>query len=189
MQDVSKTQLAEWLAGVNQYGALAGGGVTRLALSDEDVAAQQYIMEQMECLGLRVRRDAVGNIIARREGTEALPAVAMGSHLDTVVQGGHFDGVAGVVAALEVIAMLQDEQLRHPLEVIVFMSEESAPFGYATIGSKLVCGKATPKDFAKPIKAGAATYVEALRSRGFDPERYREAVLRPEDFKADEKKR
>ena len=184
MQDVSKTQLAEWLAGVNQYGALAGGGVTRLALSDEDIAAQQYIMEQMEHLGLQVRRDAVGNIIARREGTEALPAVAMGSHLDTVVQGGHFDGVAGVVAALEVVAMLQDEALRHPLEVIVFMSEESAPFGYATIGSKLACGKAMPKDFAKPVKAGASTYVEALQKRGFDPERYREALLQPENFKA-----
>lgn len=184
MQDVNKTQLAEWLAGVNQFGALAGGGVTRLALSDEDMAAQQYVIEQMERLGLQVRRDAVGNIIARREGTESLPVVAMGSHLDTVVQGGHFDGVAGVVSALEVVAMLQDEQLRHPLEVIVFMSEESAPFGYATIGSKLACGKATPKDFAKPIKAGAATYVDALQARGFDPERYREAILRSEDFKA-----
>lgn len=185
MREVNKGELETWLAGVNQYNAEPGKGVTRLALSDEDMAAQAYVIGQMEMLGLQVRRDAVGNIVARRSGADdTLPAVAMGSHLDTVLHGGCFDGVAGVVSGLEVMAMLQDEVLRHPIELIVFMAEESARFGYATMGSKLICGKATPNDFAKSVKKGEPSYLDVLKQRGFDPDRYREALLRAADFKA-----
>ena len=185
MREVNKGELGTWLAGVNQYGATSDGGATRLALSDEDMAAQAYIIGEMEAVGLHVRRDVIGNIIARREGTDnTLPAIAMGSHLDTVSHGGCFDGVAGVVAGLEAMAMLQHEVLRHPIELIVFMAEESARFGYATMGSKLICGKATPNDFAKAVKPGMPSFLDALRERNFDPERYQEALLRSEDFKA-----
>lgn len=184
MKNVNKDQLHTWLTEINRHGATEKGGITRLALSDEDMAAQAYVIGELEALGLSVRRDALGNIIARREGTQALPAVATGSHLDTVIEGGRYDGVAGVVAAMEAVAMLRDETLRHPLEVIIFMAEESAHFGYATMGSKLICGKATPSDFAKSVKAGKPTFIDLLKQRGFEPDNYRTALRHADELKA-----
>ena len=91
-----------------------------------------------------MRIDAIGNIFARREGAEPrLPAVAFGSHLDTVINGGEFDGILGVLGGLELIRSLNDEgvQTRRPLELIIFECEESSRFNIATLGSKVMCGK------------------------------------------------
>lgn len=82
----------------------------------------------------------------RRDGKQPqLPAlVASGSHLDTVIYGGAYDGMCGVVGALEALYMLQDEELKRSIEVIIFRAEESSRFGFATMGSKLLTGSAVP---------------------------------------------
>lgn len=127
---------------INHYGKL-DSGVTRLAFSKEDREAREYFIEECKNEGLKVRLDSFGNIIARREGMYPnLPVVAFGSHLDTVVEAGYYDGVVGVVAGLEVIRRLNAKtyKTQHPLELIVFACEESSRFNIATLGSKAMTG-------------------------------------------------
>lgn len=127
---------------INDYSF--GDGMSRLAYTSQDKTARELFIKRCQEAGLSVRVDAIGNIFARREGSEPnLPAIAFGSHLDTVINGGQFDGILGVLGGLEVIRSLNDENIKtkHPLELIVFECEESSRFNIATLGSKVMCGK------------------------------------------------
>lgn len=114
-----------------EIGKLPGGGVRRLAFSLEDVQARLFIREWMLLAGMEVRVDAAGNLIGTYAGTEVLPSLATGSHIDTVPAGGRYDGTLGVLAGIEVVRTLQerDLRLRHPLEVMVFADEEGGMIG------------------------------------------------------------
>lgn len=158
-------------------------GITRLAYSPEDVAAQTWLIEQINDLQLDIRTDAVGNVFLRRNGLDnTLAPVTMGSHLDTVIQAGAYDGIVGVVGAIETLYMLADEKLVRPIEAIIFRAEESSRFGFATIGSKLMTGKGSPKSFATAGKKDDITFEEALAANGFNPDNYRDAIKTSEDF-------
>lgn len=175
MQAVNKERVAGLLQGLAQFGKTEHG-ITRLAYTPEDKAAQEWLLGQVEDLRLQVSADAVGNVFLRRAGkNSALAPVAMGSHIDTVVQGGAYDGTVGVVGALEVLYMLQDEELERPVEVIIFRAEESSRFGFATIGSKLMTGEGDPDKFSSAAKDGAVTFKEALTEWGCDPAAYEQA--------------
>ena len=129
-------------------------------------------------MGLSLREDAVGNVFLRREGSDSsLPAVACGSHLDTVIHGGAYDGMCGVVGALEALYMLREAKLKRSIEVIIFRAEESSRFGFATMGSKLLIGAATPEKLNKGGKKDDISFIEALRQWGCDPEKYPDAVI------------
>ena len=124
---------------IAQFGVLDNGGVTRLALTKADHEARNYLIKAMRTAGLDTYIDNFGNIRGRRASTDNhLPAVMLGSHLDTVPQGGHYDGIVGVLAALEVVRQLNDQQIKtkYPIEIINFCCEESSRFGVATLGSK-----------------------------------------------------
>jgi len=118
-------------------------GVNRLAYTDTEREATAFIKDLCEKEGLKVRQDAVGNLIARREGQfPELPVVAFGSHIDSVYEAGKYDGPVGVIAGLEVMRNLNEKNVvtKHPLELIVFACEESARFGFSTLGSKAMTG-------------------------------------------------
>ncbi|MDT8900877.1 Zn-dependent hydrolase [Anaeroselena agilis] len=146
-----------------------GPGITRLAFSDEDRRAGEYIQELMRQAGLTVRRDTFGNIIGRLDGAlPGAPAVATGSHLDTVPEGGRFDGVLGVVGGLAAIRRLAKQgPLTHPLELIVFMAEESSRFGFATMGSKAMTGLVNPA-WAKAKDHAGISFADALGRQGLN---------------------
>lgn len=176
MKKLNRERVNNLLAGIAQFGKTEKG-ITRLAYSEEDFAAQKWLLDQVKDLDLKVTEDAIGNLILRREGRHADWApVAMGSHLDTVTQGGAYDGVLGVVGALEVMYMLQDEQLDRPLELIIFRAEESTRFGFATIGSKIMAGVGDPKKFSTATKKGDLSFEDCLRESGYNPDRYSEAI-------------
>ena len=92
---------------LGRIGATEEGGVSRLAFSQEDRQATELVIEWMQAAGLQVRRDAAGNVFGRRPGEEAGPLVMTGSHLDSVASGGRFDGVLGVILALECLQVLR----------------------------------------------------------------------------------
>jgi beta-ureidopropionase / N-carbamoyl-L-amino-acid hydrolase len=122
-----------------EVGQLPNGGVCRIAFSAEDGLARQRIQNWMEAAGMTVRIDAAGNIIGRYAGKrEGAAALATGSHIDTVPVGGRYDGCLGVLAGLEVVRVLHENNLRlnHPIEVIVFTDEERS-----VIGSKAMAGE------------------------------------------------
>jgi N-carbamoyl-L-amino-acid hydrolase len=118
-------------------------GYTRLAFSKEDKEAREFIIKLMKDTGLEVRIDPAGNIIGKAHGDRTgLPVIMTGSHIDTVKEGGRFDGIAGVIAAIEVIKHLKSSKSRskHPIEMVVFTSEEPNEFGISTVGSRAMTG-------------------------------------------------
>ena len=184
MLAVNKERVNNLLQGLSEFGKTKQG-ITRLAYSDEDRAAQEWLLAQIADLNLQVREDAVGNVFLRRVGEEdVLPAVATGSHLDTVIHGGMYDGMCGVVGAIEALYMLRDVKLKRSVEVIIFRAEESSRFGFATIGSKLMTGNGSPAGFSKAAKKGELSFTEALANWGCDPERYAEAIVKPGTYKS-----
>lgn len=127
-----------------QCGAKEDGTFTRMAYSDEDVKGRETFKGYFKELGIETRKDKAGNLIARMEGEDpALPAICIGSHLDTVPDGGKYDGVLGCVAGLSVCETLKanGKSLKHPVEVIVFTDEEGFRFGSGLLGSGAICGE------------------------------------------------
>lgn len=148
-------------------------GITRLAFSDEDWAGRSYLIKRMEGMGLVVREDAFGNVIGRLPGLDdSLPPIMSGSHGDSVPEGGNFDGIVGVLSALEVARLLQDEHgksmIQHPYEVIIFMGEEGSRFGAAMIGSEALVGKLTQADLDRLTDHEGVTLRQALQYRNLD---------------------
>jgi N-carbamoyl-L-amino-acid hydrolase len=127
-----------------EIGATPRGGCNRQALTDADREGRKLLTRWAEAAGCRVRVDAVGNLFARRAGTQdALPVVMTGSHLDTQPTGGKFDGVYGVLAGLEVIESLNDHGMAtlHPIELSVWCNEEGSRFPMAMMGSAVWSGR------------------------------------------------
>jgi len=125
-------------------GATPSGGCNRQALGDADMAGRGLLKKWAEAAGCKVRVDAIGNLFARRAGSdESLAVVMTGSHLDTQPTGGKFDGVYGVLAGLEVIESLNDHALktRHPIELCVWCNEEGSRFSMAMMGSAVWSGR------------------------------------------------
>lgn len=120
-----------------------GKGTTRLPLSKEEHAAREYLIEYMKEIGLEIQVDAIGNIYGCLPGQQRnLAPVWTGSHIDTVKEGGKFDGIAGVVCGMEALRLVNEKQLEHKrdLVVVIYISEESARFGMGCIGSRTIAG-------------------------------------------------
>ena len=161
-------------------------GFNRLVFSEADWAACEYFAGLMCDAGLAVRTDAWGNLIGRLEGAEPdAPAVATGSHLDTVPEGGNYDGGVGSVAGLGAMLRLKARgPFRHPLELIVFRGEESSRFGIHTMGSKVMSGIAGPEAWQHVKDQDGTPLAQVLAARGLDLARLPEAVRRPGELKA-----
>lgn len=161
-------------------------GITRLSLTKSDLQARAALVDLMEEVGLEVRIDTVGNIIGRWEGTDrTAPVVLTGSHIDTVQQGGIFDGALGVLGAIEAIRTLMEAgvQLKHSIEVVSFLDEEGTRFGTGYIGSKAMAGELMENVFDLTDDDGI-TYREAFLQANLDPKLYREATRNKGEIKA-----
>lgn len=163
-------QLLEDLAALNQFGAEPGPGLNRVAFSPADQQGRVWVAQQMQKVGMTVRTDAAGNTIGTYPGTEpTLKPIALGSHTDTVPQGGRFDGVLGVLAALACVRALHQagQRLRHPVEVINFVAEE-ATMGGATLGSRVMAGLFDPA-MVNQLAWDGVPLAEHLRGAKIDP--------------------
>jgi N-carbamoyl-L-amino-acid hydrolase len=130
---------------------------TRTAFSERHGQGREFLAERMRELGLVTSIDAAGNLLGRREGTEpSAGTIMIGSHSDTVVGGGRFDGIAGVIAGLEIAAALNDSgvRLRHALEIVDFLAEEPNEFGLSCIGSRGMVGALDADMLARKNRAG-----------------------------------
>lgn len=159
-----------------QIGATTAGGVSRPAYSDDDLAARAVVRDMMRAAGLDVRVDAAGNSFGARPGSGGdLPPLVIGSHTDTVPDGGRYDGALGVLAAIEVARLLHEHNLmlRHPLEVVDFQNEEGG-----LIGSKIVADRFSAEALSLVATSGY-TIAEGIRRLGGDPERLGEARRQP----------
>ncbi len=157
-----------------RIGATPAGGVHRLALSEEDRRARDLFRAWAEALGLAVSIDGVGNMFARREGTEAgseegRPPLVLGSHLDSQPTGGRFDGPLGVLAALEVVETLEEHGIATaaPLEVANWTNEEGARFAPAMMGSGVFSGRFGLEGALAATDSDGVTVAEAIDRIGY----------------------
>ncbi|MFL2934411.1 MAG: allantoate amidohydrolase [Thalassobaculaceae bacterium] len=161
-------------------------GITRQFLSPEHREANTLVGSWMEMVGMRVLKDPIGNIIGRYEGLEAdLPAVMIGSHLDTVVNAGKFDGILGVVLAIHCISALYKEKKRYrfPIEVIGFADEEGTRFQSTYLGSKAVAGTFDFTTLSRTDTNGISMQ-DALLSFGLNPDQIQNAARKAKDISA-----
>ena len=166
---------------LGEIGRQEGGGVTRLSFTDEERAAKDLVASYMQEAGLSVREDAAGNLFGRREGRNPeAPAVLVGSHVDSVYNGGDFDGPLGVLAGVEVLQAMGERgvETEHPVEVVAFTDEEGARFSFGMIGSRALAGELSTEELDNG-DANGVSVAEAMRDRGLDPSRVGEAA-RPE---------
>ncbi|WP_066248308.1 Zn-dependent hydrolase [Neobacillus drentensis] len=157
---------------LSKFTATPGKGTTRLTYSKEDRLARDYIKEKMKEYGLQVREDGFGNIFGKLEGTlEDAPSVLIGSHFDSVPNGGSYDGPAGVIAGLEVAALFAENQLtpKYPLEVIALIEEEGARFSGGLMGSRGITGLLSEEDFKNLRDKDGISPEEAMVKIGLDP--------------------
>ena len=148
------------------------GGLTRVYLSPENRAANDLVLGWMREAGLAARVDAIGNLVGRYEGSLAgLPCLMLGSHLDTVRDAGRYDGMLGVIAAIECVAALSARGQRLPfaIEVLGFGDEEGVRFGTTMLGSRAIAG-AVEAAVLESRDANGITIRQALRAFGLDPD-------------------
>ena len=156
MIDINIERLRNNLDAVGGIGRTPAGGITRLAGSKEYYEAAEILAARMRAAQLDVRMDSIGNVFGRREGLNpSLPAIMAGSHLDTVIDGGLYDGALGVCAALECAETLNDHGIEtvHPLEVVSFDYEEGSELG-GTFGSRAMTGAEDVRSPAVRSKLG-----------------------------------
>ncbi len=161
-------RLMSRLEELSKIGKTEDGGVTRFSFTEEEKEANALVARFMEEAGLTVEYDAVGNLIGSREGEEGLPVILLGSHIDTVPNGGKFDGPVGVLSAIEVMHALNEEgvSLRHPVKVISFKDEEGSRFGFGMIGSRAVAGTLAMEDLERTDDRGVSI-LQAMEEAGF----------------------
>jgi len=170
---------------INSFTATPGRGITRFSFSEPYMQARAYVSEELKKVGAAVSTTAGGNLCGRLEGSiRGYPPVMTGSHLDSVLQGGRYDGAAGVVAGLEVARVMAEEKTphRHPIDVVVFAEEEGSRFGSVMIGSRAWIGRLTSDDLHRVKDSDGISYAAAMENAGLHPGD--ESLLKPGMVKA-----
>lgn len=172
MYKCNSRRLQELIEQFSQFGATENGGVTRLSLSNEDVLARNYFCECCEELGMEIKIDDMGNIYGILPGKKDVPPIVLGSHLDSVEKGGKFDGVLGVLTAIEAIRTIKenDIELDIPLMIVNFTNEEGARFDPAMMSSGVITSKFEKEKMLQSTDKNGIGFEEALRASGYEGE-------------------
>ncbi|MHA6259375.1 allantoate amidohydrolase [Sporosarcina sp. CAU 1771] len=170
MYKCNSSRLQDSIEQFSQFGATANGGVTRLSLSKEDVLARDYFCELCKELGMDIQVDDMANIYALLPGKRDCPPIAIGSHLDSVEKGGRFDGVLGILTAIEAIRTLKENniEIEIPIMLVNFTNEEGARFDPAMMSSGVLTSKFTKEKMLQSVDKNGITFQEALRTSGYE---------------------
>ena len=181
---IDETRLAALIDGINAFGRNAEtGGFDRIAFSAADMAARAFFADEMRRDGLAVHTDGAGNLIGRYGPADG-PCVMAGSHLDTVPDGGAFDGVIGCAAALEAVRTMRDRGIVPATAVeVVATADEEGRFG-GMLGSQAMTGAASAEFVAGAVDADGVRLVDAMRAAGLDPARVQDAARVPDSVRA-----
>ncbi|MFU0789149.1 M20 family metallo-hydrolase [Virgibacillus proomii] len=176
---ISGQRIAKRLNALANIGKTAENGSNRSGYSEAEAHAQKLVASWMKQAGLNVREDGAGNIIGRLAGKEdTLPVIMSGSHVDSVPNGGHFDGTLGVIAALEVVEAwnTQGYQPIKPYEVVIFADEEGSRFNGGLNGSEAMVGNHVIERKKQLQDKDGLKFAEVLQMRGLSVESYQNAA-------------
>jgi len=177
---VNGQRIMDHIKALGEFGKNPQGGVSRVAYSDADKQGREYALGLMRDASLDVTVDAAGNLIGRRAGKDNLKPLLIGSHIDTVPEGGNYDGVVGSLGAIEVAQTLAENNitLQHPLEVVIFQNEEGG-----LIGSRAMNGELTEKELDLVSRSGK-TIREGIKFIGGDTSKLSEVKRNKGDIAA-----
>jgi beta-ureidopropionase / N-carbamoyl-L-amino-acid hydrolase len=175
---INSQRLQGTLGKLSEFGRNPEGGVTRLGFSETDLAAREYVTGLMKHAGLEVEIDPTGNIFGLRAGSEKLPILLFGSHIDSVLHGGNFDGDVGSMGAIGVMRVLNDANVktRHPLEAVIWVNEEGNHFRIGTLGSGVAAGSLGPEILERKDDGGL-TLADWLRRYRQNPAHFTDARI------------
>jgi beta-ureidopropionase / N-carbamoyl-L-amino-acid hydrolase len=180
---IESSTIQSQIEALSVFGRPEGGtfehGVSRIGYSDADIAGRKYVMGLMRSAGASVRIDAAGNIFASRAGSDpSLPPVLFGSHVDSVPNGGNFDGDLGSLSAVQILRMFNDLRIttRRGLTAVVWACEEASFAGAMLNGSRAAAGKPRPGEMTQVSRG--MTKAEAIRRIGGDPEKLETARIK-----------
>lgn len=170
MLKTNRERLQNTIELFSQFGATESNGVTRLSLSPEDILARNKFKEICEQLGMIVTVDDMGTMYATLPSNSANLPIVIGSHLDSVIKGGRFDGVLGVLTALEAVQTIIDEklELNHPITIVNFTNEEGARFEPSLMASGVLSGKFEKEKMLASTDRKGVTFEQALKESGYE---------------------
>lgn len=172
---------------ISQFNSAHTKGISRFSYSRDDLKVRKYLIDICNKAGLKVRVDAVGNIFARYEGSEPdLAPVVSGSHIDSVKNGGIFDGIVGSVGALECALVMKENGYipKRPYEVVFYAEEEGSNFQVPVMGSKILTGKLGISDLKNMKNLSGETAYDVIKNAGFNPDNIPQDVIKKGDIKA-----
>lgn len=172
---------------LSKFNSSNEGGLTRFSLTPEDKMAREYLKSKLIELNLEIYEDTAGTLFGRREGTDKnAKAILIGSHFDSVKNGGNFDGPAGVIMALEIMRTLDENNisLKNPVEFVAMIEEEGGRFGSGVFGSRAMVGLVDYAQLQNNKDKDGISMADAFRNFGFDPLKIEEAKKDKEKIKA-----
>ena len=172
MVSCSLDRLEDKIKTFSGFGDTGKGGITRFSLSQEALAAREEFVKRCKALGMEVVTDDMANVYATLPGEEGLPAIMSGSHADSVRQGGNYDGILGVLTALEAVETIVVEKIphHHPITVVIWTNEEGARFEPAMMSSGVITGKFDKEKMLASKDTEGITFKEALEASGYKGE-------------------
>lgn len=185
--ETSLERIKNDIENLSKFNSTPEKGCTRFSYTREDQEAKEYLIQMMKKLGLKIIVDGIGNVSGRLEGKDSnLPAIMIGSHLDTVLHGGKYDGVVGIVAGLEIIRVIIENNvaLNHPVQLMVFAEEEGSNFGVPTAGSKVLTGQLKLEEIKRLKNDRGESYYDVLKSNGLDTDSIPKGIINPKSIKA-----
>jgi len=157
---------------INKFNSTPNLGTTRSTFTKEYIGAIRYIIKELEQIGADIQTMKGGNLRARFHGSEKnAPSVMIGSHVDSVFQGGMYDGVMGTVAALEVVRIISENNILHknPIDFVVFAEEDGSRFSSVLLGSRIWSGKVKDEDLKIITDKDGTSYLDAMKKSGLTP--------------------
>lgn len=185
MMEEIKLNIEKHLKALSKFNSTIDNGVTRFPFTEEAKEAVEYLKNEMDKIGLTTRIDESGAVIGRLEGKEK-KTIIIGSHYDSVKNGGAFDGIAGVVCGIEIARILKENDCtpKYSLEVIGTNDEEGARFKSGFFSSKAMLGELSVTDLKNLKDSNNVSIYEAMKNYGLDPEVIKKAARSLEDIKA-----
>ena len=196
MYTCSEERMQDKISTMSKYGDAGHGGVTRYSLSEAAIQAREEFIKRMKNCGAEIKTDDVANVYATIKGSDpSLPGIVMASHVDSVKNGGNYDGILGVISAMEVIETITKEKIphKHNITAMIWTNEEGSLYPPAMMCSGIVCYDYLPEEIRKNFRYedmirsvsvldGTSTFQEALEKSGYKGEKSNR--LNPKDYKA-----
>ncbi|MFH1324516.1 MAG: M20/M25/M40 family metallo-hydrolase [Nanoarchaeota archaeon] len=186
MLTIPEESIQSHLDAISNIGRDSRGGWTRLAFSPEEQEVHDYAKKILEQEKYSIRTDAFGNLIASKKGTNPnKKRVMLGTHLDTVSNGGNYDGVVGFVTAVESVKLAEAEkgQLDYGIDIVIFRAEESTQFKRACLGSNAAFGFLSQDDIKRLVNNGGVSLEKAVQDNGGDSTKIGSVLLNPDDYR------